>query len=91
MDIQAAEISAILKQQIKAWILNISLLSLQLGLPGLGKGLLPLLTPTMTRSKAYGKDCGCVLHSIMRIGRRGEQRDEHEPRRALNARRHVAR
>ena len=39
-----ARVIQFLKQQIKAWILNVSLLSLQLGLPGLGKGLLPLLT-----------------------------------------------
>ena len=33
-----------LKLQVKAWIKNVSMLSLQFGIPLLGKGLLPLLT-----------------------------------------------
>ena len=39
-----ARIIQFLKLQVKAWIKNISMLSLQFGIPLLGKGLLPLLT-----------------------------------------------
>jgi TAG lipase/steryl ester hydrolase/phospholipase A2/LPA acyltransferase len=39
-----ARIIQYLKLQVKAWIKNVSMLSLQFGIPLLGKGLLPLLT-----------------------------------------------
>ena len=39
-----ARVIQFLKTQVKSWIRNVSMLSLQFGVPLLGKGLLPLLT-----------------------------------------------